>query len=529
VLDIVITGARVVDGNGRPAFEGGVGTSGDRIAWVGRDGEAVPEALRTIDAAGLVVAPGFVDVHNHSDLAPFVEPWMESALRMGSTTLVVGNCGSSPWPSAGRQELAALTGVAPGSIPGGWTSFGEYLDAIDAARPAVNVAALVGHGAIRMEVMGTDRRAPAPDELAAMRGFAAAAMDAGALGLSAGLIYVPGMYAATEEIVAIAAEVAARDGIYASHIRGEGEHLFRAVDEAIEIGRRAGLPSHVSHLKCESRSVWGRADDLLARFHGSDDVTADQYPYEAWASSLASFLPAWAPVATLGEILRTDRARLVRAVEESESGFQSSVKGVGWDRIVIESSLVTDAVGKSLEEVAADRGVDPIEACFRMLIEDPDTSCIGHAMSEHDVRRILADPEVFVASDASAMSPGGPLGGFPVHPRNYGTFPRVLGRYVREGVLGLEAAVQKMTSLPADRFGLEGRGRITGGAFADLVAFDPARVADLAEFGTPHRFPAGLDLVIVNGRVGWEGELRERAGRALRRSSEPAVGFEPTT
>jgi N-acyl-D-amino-acid deacylase len=518
VLDLVLTGARVVDGSGRPAFEGGVGTTGDRIAWVGRDGEAVPEAIRTIDAAGLVVALGFVDAHNHSDLAPFVEPWMESALRMGSTTVVVGNCGSSPWPSAGLKELAVLTGVGPDSIPGGWTSFGEYLDAIDAARPAVNVAALVGHGSIRMEVMGTDQRAPDPDELAAMRGLVAAAMDAGAVGLSTGLIYVPGIYATTEEIVAIAAEVAARDGIHASHIRGEGEHLFRAVDEATEIGRRAGLPSHVSHLKCESRLVWGRADELLARFHGSDDVTGDQYPYEAWASSLASFLPEWAPVATLAEALRTDRDRLVRAVEEGGSAFQSSIKGVGWDRIVIESSLVTDAVGKSIEEVAADRGIDPTDACFRVLIEDPDTACIGHAMSEQDVRTILADPEVFVASDASAMSPGGPLGGFPVHPRNYGTFPRVLGRYVREGVLGLEAAVRKMTSLPADRFGLEGRGRITEGAFADLVGIDPATIADLAEFGAPHRFPAGIDLVIVNGRIGWEGELRERAGHTLRRS-----------
>jgi N-acyl-D-amino-acid deacylase len=518
VLDLAVVGARVVDGSGRRAFDGGVGATGDRITWVGRDGEPVPEATMTIDARGHTVAPGFVDVHNHSDLVPFIEPWMDSALRMGSTSLVVGNCGSSPWPSAGRQELAVLTGVTSDAIAATWDSFGEYLDAIDAARPAVNVAALVGHGAIRMEAMGMKRGAPGRDELARMRALAADAIDAGAIGLSTGLIYVPGMYADTDEIVAIATEVAARGGIYASHIRGEGEHLFRAVDEAIEIGRSAGVPAHVSHLKCESRLVWGRAGDLLARLHGSDDVTGDQYPYGAWASSLASFLPEWAPVETLADTLRTDRERLVRAVEEGEGAFQSSVKGVGWDRIVIESSLDDDAIGKSVEEVADARSLDPVEVCFRLLVADHDTACIGHAMSERDVRTIVADPEVFVASDASAMSPDGPLGRFPVHPRTYGTFPRVLGPSVREGIVSLEAAVRKMTSLPADRFGLRGRGRITGGAFADLVVFDPATIADRSGYGAPHRFPEGIDLVVVNGRIAWDGELRERAGRTLRRS-----------
>jgi N-acyl-D-aspartate/D-glutamate deacylase len=437
---------------------------------------------------------------------------------MGSTTLVVGNCGSSPWPTAGLQELAVLTGVEPEAVPGGWASFGDYLDAIDAARPGVNVAGLIGHGAIRMEAMGTDRRAPSADELVAMRRLAAEAMEGGALGLSTGLIYLPGLYATTDEVVTIAAEIAARGGIYASHIRGEGEHLFRAVDEAIEIGRRSGLPAHVSHLKCESRLVWGQASELLARIHGAEDVTGDQYPYEAWASGLSSFLPEWAPVSELADVLRHHRDRLVRAIEEGEPAFQSSVKGVGWDRIVIESTADPEAIGKDVATIAAERGIEPLDACLRLLIEEPDTACIGHAMSEEDVRTILADPEVFVASDSSAMSPDGPLGVFPVHPRTYGAFPRALGRYVRDGVLRLEVAVRKMTSLPAERFGLEGRGRIAPGAFADLVVFDPAAVEDVAGFGTPHRFPIGIDLVVVNGRIAWDGTLRERTGRALRRS-----------
>ncbi len=514
----MISNAAVVDGTGEPAFAGGVGVSGDRIVWVGRKGADEPDAAFRIEANGRVLAPGFVDVHNHSDLVPLLDPWMDSAVCMGSTTLVVGNCGSSPWPPAGAAELETLVGAPPGSLGATWSSFGSFLDAIDSARPAVNVAALVGHGALRQEVLGLARRAPTEDELTSMRRMTAKAMEAGALGLSTGLIYPPGMYATTSEIVAVAEESARSGGIYASHIRGEGEHLFPAVEEVLEIGRRAELPTHVSHLKCETSLTWGRAEDLLALFHGSNDVTADQYPYAAWASVLSSLLPEWAPVQELAASLRSDRDRLARAVEDGEPSFQSSVKGVGWDRIVIESSRDAAAAGRSLAQTARARGVDPVDAFFALLLEDPDTTCIGHAMREDDVRAILADPEVFVASDAAAMSPEGPLGRFPVHPRNYGTFPRVLGRYVREtGTLSLEQAIRKMTSLPADRFGLDGRGRIADGAFADLVLFDPQRVSDRSDFDAPHEYPVGIDLVVVNGRVAWDGERRERAGRVLRR------------
>jgi N-acyl-D-amino-acid deacylase len=518
MLDLAISGAFVIDGSGVPGFLGSVGIQGDRVAWIGHGTEPPPEAGRTVEAAGRVLAPGFIDVHTHADLGPLVDPWMPSTLRQGVTSVVVGNCGTSPWPRAGADEAASLVGGPAGAFR--YDSFGAYLESVRSADPAVNLGALVGHGAVRLEVMGMQRRPPDGTELSSMRRLVAEAVGDGALGMSTGLIYAPGSYSTTDEISALAQEVAAHRGIYASHIRGEGEHLFRAVDEAIDIGRRAGLPAHVSHLKCESDLVWGRSSELLDRFHGDEDVTGDQYPYAAWASVLWSLLPEWAPVRELPSLLQdpATKARLISSVEDGEGdAFQSSVKGVGWNRIVVESGGEGRWNGMSIEAVGIELDVAPIEACFRLLAEDPDTACIGHAMHEDDVRTILGDPAVMVASDGSSMSPDGPLGGAAVHPRNYGTFPRVLGRYVRGGDLTLEVAIRKMTSLPADRFGLRHRGRVVEGAFADLVVFDPLTVEDVATFDRPHAYPAGIDVVVVNGAIAWDGTLGERAGRVLLR------------
>jgi N-acyl-D-amino-acid deacylase len=520
VLDLLIAGADVIDGTGAARFAGSVGVVGDRIAFVGRGDTPVPEAEHLIDGRGRVVTPGFVDVHNHSDVGPLVDPSMPSTIRQGVTTVVVGNCGTSAWPVAGAAESALMVGGDPEGMDLAFGSFGDYLARLETRRPAANIASLIGHGAVRAEVLGWERRAPTPEELGRMRALVAAGMDDGAVGISTGLIYAPGMYASTDEVVTLAEEVAARGGVYASHIRGEGAHLHRAVDEALDVGRRAALPVHISHLKCETAMAWGRADALLARVHDAEDATADQYPYTAWGSVLWSLLPDWAPVRELPSLLRDPavHARLVRAVEQGEgANFQSSVDGVGWDRIVIESTAQTRWQGMSVRAIAESRDVAPVDACFRLLIEDPETTCIGHAMIEEDVRTILADPRIMVASDAVSMSTEGPMSGMAVHPRNYGTFPRVLGPYVREGVLSLEDAVRKMTSLPADRFGLAARGRVTEGGAADLVLLRPDAVEDRAVFGDPHRYPDGIDIVVVNGRIAWDGAGGERAGRILRR------------
>jgi N-acyl-D-aspartate/D-glutamate deacylase len=386
----------------------------------------------------------------------------------------------------------------------------------------VNVAALVGHGAIRAEVLGTSASAPDRAELTAMARLVEAAVADGAVGLSTGLIYVPGQWASTDEVVALAAASARAEGLYASHIRGEGVTLFAAVDEAVAVGDRAGLPVHVSHLKLDGPEVWGRAGELLARIRGAGEVTADQYPYAAWNSYLWTLLPTWVPARDLASVLDEPaaRRRLERAVAHGEPGTPAmAMDAFGWDRVVIEQGPDPAWNGRTLAAIARDRGERPVDALFAILLAEPDASCIGFGMDEGDVEEILADPSVFVASDGWAMSPDGPLGALPVHPRNYGTFPRVVGPAVRDGTLPLETAVRKMTSLPAERFGLRDRGRIAEGAFADLVVFDPDRIADLATFEDPHRFPVGIDLVCVNGTVAWEtGSEVRRAGRALRRA-----------
>jgi N-acyl-D-amino-acid deacylase len=518
VLDLVVAGALIVDGTGSAPFPGAVGVDGDRVAWVGRENADMPAATRSIDASGAVLAPGFVDVHNHSDLAPWITPSMPSTIRQGVTTVVVGNCGSSPWPLAGFAEGVRLAYGDPADVPvPPWASFGDYLDDVDARRPAANIAALVGHGSIRSEVMGTARRPPSPEELARMRGLVVEAMAAGAVGLSTGLIYVPGIHSDTDEVVVLAEAAAGAGGLYASHIRGEGRDLFRAVDEAIGIGRRAELPVHISHLKCESKRVWGRAHDLLERIHSAPDVTGDQYPYEAWNSSLASLLPPWAE----SDALRTDgatRERLRRAVEEGERDFQSSIDGVGWERIVVVDPIDDRWRGQDLASIASAMDVEPFDAFVALLREGRETSCIGHAMDPNDVRTILSDPDVMVASDASAIDPSGASGDLPVHPREYGTFPRALALARDERLMPLPPLIRKMTSLPAERFGLHDRGRIDVGSFADLVLFDADAVRDTSTYEAPQQFPEGIRLVTVNGSVAWEagGDASVRAGRTLR-------------
>ncbi len=540
MFDLLIQDALVVDGEGGPPFVASVGVAGGLIASIERSvaggarerdaglGLAPPEAnaARVIEAGHRALAPGLIDAHTHSDLAPFTDPWMDSALRQGVTTVVVGNCGGSAWPTAGLEAMAAMVHTGAADLGGGWDGLGEYLAAVDAAAPACNVAALVGFGNLRAEVMGLERRPASEAEVGEMRRLLREALDAGALGLSSGLIYVPDMYAATDEIAAVAAELARQDGLYTSHMRAEGRLLFEAVKETLAIGRDAGVHPHVSHLKLEGSHAWGRSDELLALLD-EGGATADQYPYTAWETDLAAFLPPWAPVAGLAELLADPavRARLVAAIEEGDEGWESSVSGAGWDRIVVEAGP-EGLAGRDIAAVAADRGVEPVDLSLALLLADPHVSVSGHTMREEDVQAILARPDILIASDGMAVAPGGPLARTLLHPRSYGTFPRVLGRYVRElGVLRLESAVRKMTALPAQVFGLEGRGVITDGACADLVLFDPATVEDLATFANPHTYPAGVDLVVVNGRVAWDaagagdvGRGRvERAGRALRR------------
>jgi len=520
MFDVLFTGATVVDGTGADRFVADVGIDGEHIALVGPAPEGAA-ARRVVDCSGACLAPGFIDVHTHADHLPFVDPAMGSVLRQGVTSVVVGNCGDSLWPPGEPDTFGPFLAELGPDLGRSWVSFGDYLDAIDACRPGANVAGLVGHGSVRAHVLGSARREADAGEVRALREQVRDALADGAVGLSSGLIYQPGLFADTDELVVVASAVAECGGLYTSHIRGEGSTLFRAVAEAVEVGRTADVPVHISHLKLAASSTWHRAPELLAAVHEAG-ATGDQYPYTAGLTDLASLLPPWVSPDDFAA-LRADRSRLEHledVVQRGEPGWVGAAEGVGWDHLVPVAPVDEGADSPSLAALARARGETPVETMLDLLEEDREMPVLIHAMQEDDVRTIMRDPDIIVASDSIPVPDDGRWSGLRDHPRSYGTYPRVLGHYVRdEGVLPLEAAVRKMTSLPAERFGLRDRGRVAEGAFADLTLFDPDGIAGGGDFLRPHAAPRGIRLVLVNGRVAWDGTTCTRAGRALRRTT----------
>jgi N-acyl-D-amino-acid deacylase len=533
VFDLVIRGARIIDGTGNPWFHGDVAVDRDRIAAIGRFGPAA--ARRSIEAGNAAVAPGFVDLHTHSDFTLPVFPRAEAMVRQGVTTQLVGNCGFSPFPVApGRlAPLRAYTAAFDAGLTWEWTDAAGYAAHLQRQPLASNVALQVGHGAVRVAVMGFDDRQPTPPEMAAMQRLVAAALEQGAFALSTGLIYAPGVYARTDELVALAQVAKTFGAFYSSHVRGEGDTLVEAIDEAIAVGRAAGVPVQLSHHKAAGRRNWGRVETTLAMIDraraGGDDVLADQYPYVAGSTTLAALMPDWVMRGGIeGMLVRladpTARARIRTELGAAGPNGGAAASGPGdFDLTGIMISAVPDGPNKAYEgvmvtEIAAARGEHPADTVLHLLETDRGgVQMITFSMSEDDVRRVMRHPCVAVASDGWTLSPR--AGGKP-HPRSYGTYARVLGKYVREEqVLRLEDAVRKMTSLPARRLGRHDLGLVRPGCTADLVVFDPDHVADRATFQTPHEFCVGVSHVIVNGQVVIDGGLDTgaRAGRVLRR------------
>ena len=511
MLDLKIEGATVIDGTGAAGARTDVGVRDDPIVAVGDLSRE--HAGRSLNASGKVLAPGFIDMHSHSDWRLWENRRAESKIRQGVTTEVVGNCGFSPAPVS-PEFIDDLRGFALHVPPGmdfSWRSFGDYLSAFDAGGLALNVAQLVGHGTLRIAAMGFARRAPTAGELAKMRSLLAAAMDDGAFGMSTGLIYAPGSYADTAEIVEVAHAAARGRGFYASHMRGEGATLLQAVTEAITVGREANMPVQISHLKAAGKPNWGKVADALALIDAANDagldVMADVYPYIASSTSLSAILPGWALEGGVPAMLTRlgdaeQRVRLRREIEAPVNN-QPYAERVGWDNVMIAwAPQRADAQGLRISEIAAARKIDAIDAVFELLRDaEGRVSIIQFQMDERDLRRALVHPRVMIGSDGSSLAPYGEMGRGKPHPRSYGTFPRVLGAYVREHrLLSLGQAVHKMTGLPARRLGLRDRGVIRVGARADLVVFDPKRVADEATYEEPHRYPTAFDHVIVNGR-----------------------------
>ena len=498
-VDLLITNARIIDGTGNPWYRGWVAVSGSEIIAIGTNGE--PEAGWIMDAGDRVVAPGFIDLHNHCDRGLFEVPEAESFVRQGVTTLIGGPDG------------------------GGAVDMGSYLADLDTLALGLNVCFTVGHNAVRRRVMGTADRPPTAEELEEMKKLVEKAMREGSIGISTGLKYVPGAYARTEEVIELAKVAASYGGFYTSHLREEGRGLIEAVEEAICIAEEAGIPVNLTHHKALGRSMWGKSMETLslvdqARARGLD-VTLDQYPYTATSTGLSVLFPPWSLAGGRDSLAaRLEDQALRRTILDTVVYRLEHERGVLTVTIAaceFDSTLEGKTLRSILEKRRIELTLQNAAALVLELQEKGGVSCIYHVLDEVDVERIMRHPCTMIASDGTVL----PFGSGVPHPRSYGTFPRVLGEYVRErGVLTLEDAIRKMTSLPAQRASLVDRGVIRPGMAADLVVFDPAAVKDRATFLNPHQYPEGIETVIVNGEIVLEvGRLADRRpGKVIRRS-----------
>ena len=525
---LLIRNGTVVDGSGAPARAADVAVEGDRIAAVGPT--LGGEAARVVDATGLMVAPGFIDIHSHSDLVYDKCPSAESKVRQGVTTEVVGMCSFSPAPVApGRAELVQeWAGGIGGKLPITWNSFREYLDHLRLLGPSVNIVQFVGHGALRLAAVGPAARPVTPDEQKAMERLLAEALDAGAFGFSTGLVYAPSVYGTTEELVALARSMARRRGLYFSHIRGEAATLGPAAEEAIRIGEQGGVPVQIAHVKAAGRENWGKMDRVLRLIDGARargvDVTGDVYPYPAGSTKMDNLLPAWMHDGGISKLLERladpkARARAIADCLVDGERWRTGSGGMGWDEIMIATCSRPELAGLNIAELARRTGKEPAQAMMDLVLaERAGVSMVVFSQSEENVGVALGYAHNMVGSDSLSLHAGpGPHPGKP-HPRSYGTFPRVLGVYCREKRLfSWETAVHKMTGMPATKLGLKDRGLVERGRAADLTVFDPATVRDEATFPDPHRFPVGIPYVIVNGQVVVDGPRYHAlpAGRVL--------------
>lgn len=529
-FDLLLRGGRIVDGTGNPWFQADVGIRGDRIAAIGRlDGAP---AKRTLDVAGLVVAPGFIDMLGQSEYTVLVDPRLPGKTLQGITTEVTGEGGSvGPMtPYSARQIVA---GLADFGIAIDWTDHASYFRLVEKKGTAINFAHMVGAAQVREAVLEGANRPPTPEELARMKALVERAMEQGAWGLSSSLIYPPGIFAETAELVELAKIAARHGGIYATHIRNEADRLLPALDEAATIAREAGIPVEIWHLKSAGRPNWGRMAEAvraIESYRGRGiDMTADIYPYPASMTGLAAGLPPTASEGGVDGLLRRlrdpdEREKIRAEIENPTPGHENLYRGTGGAEGVLIAGVRTEAnrkyQGKRLSEVAALRGVDPITAMFDLLVEENGVvDTVYFSMSEEDVRLAMIQPWVSFNCDAAGVTPDGPLGRSMTHPRAYGSFPRILGRYVRdEKILRLEDAIRKMTSLAAGRLGLQDRGLLRPGFYADVTVFDPGAVIDRATFEDPHRYSEGVLHVLVNGQPVVEGgkPTGRLPGRVLR-------------
>ena len=501
-LDVKIINGVIIDGTGKPSYKADVGLKGACIEAIGDLSHA--ESVTTVDAEQCYVCPGFIDVHSHSDVYLLLEPTAPSKLYQGVTTEIVGNCGASAAPLTGAYSLPSDWREKLWSFK--WSSVAEYRQAWESASPVINTALLIGHSDIRAGIVGYEPRAADSAEIKNMCQLLELALEEGGIGLSTGLVYSPGMYAAAEEVVQLASVVAKCEGVYTSHMRSEGSHLLEAIAETIDVGRQSGCRVEISHLKAAGRPNWHKMDQAIklikdAREKEHLEVAADRYPYTASCTDLDIILPEWASGGGRERVLQrlrnaTDRLRIRDELKASKDDDY-------WASIMIGTTHHPDNYifkGVYLSVVAEKLDMDLVDAALYLMDSDElYTGAIFFGMSEENMWKVLMEPYVMIGSDASLRSLTGPLSHDFPHPRAYGTFPRFIRMILDSGKMNVEEAVRKMTSLPADHFRLKWRGRLEKGYYGDVVILDPARLCEKSTYENPHQLAEGVEYVFVNG------------------------------
>src|SRR5580700_6162746 len=509
-FDLIITNGHIIDGTGSPWYSADVGIRDGKIAAIGN--LAAASRARTIDAAGKVVAPGFIDMLGQSELSILVEPRLPSKIYQGITSEITGEGGSiAPLNDAIIQ--VDLPGYEHYKITPDWRTFRQYFARLEKQGMGINLASYVGATQVRRMVLGDDDRQPTPEQLEQMKALVRDAMKDGAVGVSTALEYAPAPYAKTDELIALAAEGGKFGGIYSTHMRNESDSVLEAIDEALRIGREAHVPVEIWHLKVAGKNNWGRMPEVVAKINAARaagaDVTADTYAYTAWFNDFSAFIPPWAHDGGAAKLVERLKDPATRARIRQDMLTPSKDWDNEWQEIpgpeaimigVVQNPKMLALEGKRLSEIAKLWNKDPIDALFDFLIEDPNTGVAVFGMSEPDVTVALEQPWVAIDNDSSGTSPEGILGQEHPHPRAYGTFPRILRKYVREEkALTLEDAIRKFSALPAQRLHFTYRGVLKAGLWADVVIFDPVTVRDLATFDNPNQLSEGMDYVLVNG------------------------------
>ena len=510
-FDIVITNGHIIDGTGSPWYSGDIGIRNGRIAAIGNLSDT--GRTRTIDARGMVVAPGFIDMLGQSELTILVDPRLPSKIYQGITTEITGE-GNSAAPQTDALIRADHLKYDHYHITPDWRSFQQYFARLEKQGMGINLASFVGATQVRRVVLGDDNKQPTPEQLDQMKELVRQAMREGAVGVSTALEYAPAPYAKTEELIALAFEAGKFGGIYATHMRDESNAVLSAIDEALRIGREGHLPVEIWHIKVAGKANWGRMPEVVAKINAARaqgmDVTADTYAYTAWSNDFSAFIPAWAHDGGDAKLVERLEDPAMRARIRKEMTTPSSDWDNEWEEIPGPEAVLISAVqnpkllplqGKTLADVAKMENKDPMDALFDLLIEDHAfTEVVVFGMSEPDVTLALQQPWVAIDNDSSGASPEGILGQEHPHPRGYATFPRILRKYVREEKkLSLEDAIRKFSALPAQRMRLTDRGVLKAGMWADIVVFDPAIIRDLATFENPNQLSQGMEYVLVNG------------------------------